>query len=117
MSRRNRGRFDLHGLSLGVLGISDRVSNDVLEAVNQYDPVMVKRRVSVMGELRWSYVMIAKHQNVQDLEDTSGLLVNQTRDSLDTTSSSETSDSRLGDTPSSQLWSCSGRVRSPFQAS
>jgi hypothetical protein len=34
----------------------------------------------------------------EDLEDTTGLFVNQTRDTLDTTSSCETSDSRLGNT-------------------
>jgi hypothetical protein len=34
----------------------------------------------------------------EDLEDASGLLVDQARDTLDTSSSSETSDSGLGDT-------------------
>jgi hypothetical protein len=34
----------------------------------------------------------------EDLEDASGLLVDQARDSLDTSSSSESSDGRLGDT-------------------
>ena len=52
------------GLSLGVLGVGDGVTDDVLE---------------------------------EDLEDTSGLFVDQTGDSLDTTSTSETTDSWLGD--------------------
>jgi len=53
------------GLPLGVLGVSDRVADDVLE---------------------------------EDLEDTSGLLVDEARDTLDTTSTGETTDSGLGDT-------------------
>ena len=52
------------GLSLGVLGVGDGVTDDVLE---------------------------------EDLEDTSGLFVDQTGDSLDTTSTSETTDGWLGD--------------------
>jgi len=59
---------DIHGgdsLSSGVLGVSDRVSDDVLK---------------------------------EDLEDTSGLLVDKSRDSLDSTSSCQSSDGRLGDT-------------------
>ena len=38
-------------------------------------------------------------KDLQDLENTSSLLVDETRDTLDTTSSSETSDGGLGDTP------------------
>ena len=53
------------GLSLGVLGVGDGVTDDVLE---------------------------------EDLEDTSGLFVDQTGDSLDTASSSQTTDGWLGDT-------------------
>jgi hypothetical protein len=53
------------GLAAGVLRISDRVSDDVLE---------------------------------EDLEDTTGLLVDQSRDTLDTTTSSKTTDGGLGDT-------------------
>ena len=34
----------------------------------------------------------------EDLEDTAGLLVDQTRDTLDTTTASKAADSRLGDT-------------------
>jgi hypothetical protein len=34
----------------------------------------------------------------EDLKDTTGLLVDQTRDTLDTTTTSETTDSGLGDT-------------------
>ena len=59
---------DIHGgdsLSSGVLGVSDRVSDDVLK---------------------------------ENLEDTSGLLVDKSRDSLDSTSSCQSSDGRLGDT-------------------
>ena len=38
------------------------------------------------------------HVLEEDLEDTTGLLVDETGDTLDTTTTSETSDSRLGDT-------------------
>lgn len=53
------------GLSLGVLGVGDGITDDVLE---------------------------------EDLEDTSRLFVDQTGDSLDTASSSESTDGWLGDT-------------------
>ena len=53
------------GLSLGVLGVSDGVSDDVLEEVS---------------------------------EDNSGLVIDEGADSLDSTSSGESSDSWLGDT-------------------
>ena len=53
------------GLSLGVLGVSDGVSDDVLKEVS---------------------------------EDNSGLVIDEGADSLDTTSSGESSDSWLGDT-------------------
>ena len=52
------------GLSLGVLGVGDGITDDVLE---------------------------------EDLEDTSGLFVDQTGDSLDTSTSSQTSNGWLGD--------------------
>ena len=51
-------------LSLGVLGVGDGITDDVLE---------------------------------EDLEDTSGLFVDQTGDSLDTSTSSQTSNGWLGD--------------------
>eukprot|EP00040_Diaphanoeca_grandis_P019882 m.105336 g.105336 ORF g.105336 m.105336 type:complete len:122 (+) comp27638_c0_seq3:1133-1498(+) len=53
------------GLSLGVLGVGDGITDDVLE---------------------------------EDLEDTTGLFVDKTGDTLDTTTSSETTDCWLGDT-------------------
>ena len=59
---------DVHGgdgLSLGVLGVGDCVSDDVLE---------------------------------EDLQDTSGLFVDESRDAFDTTSTSQSSDGWLGDT-------------------
>ena len=52
-------------LALGVLGVSDRVSDDVLE---------------------------------EDLENSTGFFVNQTRDTFDSSSTSKTTDSRFGDT-------------------
>ena len=58
---------DIHGgdsLPLGVLGVGDSVTDDVLK---------------------------------ENLEDTSGLLVDEARDTLDTTSASQTADSGLGD--------------------
>ena len=58
---------DVHGgdgLALGVLGVGDRITDDVLK---------------------------------EDLEHTSGLLVDQTRDTLDTTTTGETADGGLGD--------------------
>ena len=54
-----------HGLSAGVLGVGDGITDDVLK---------------------------------EHLEDTTGLLVDETRDALHTTTTSETADSRLGDT-------------------
>ena len=59
---------DIHGgdgLSLGVLGVGDSITDDVLE---------------------------------ENLEYTSGLFVDESRNTLDTTSASKTADSRLGDT-------------------
>ena len=59
---------DVHGsdgLSAGVLGVGDGITNDVLE---------------------------------EDLEDTTGFFVDQSRDTLDTTSTRKTTDSRLGNT-------------------
>ena len=41
-------------------------------------------------------------ENVQDLQDTSSLFVDKTRDTLDTSTTGETTDSRLGNTPASQ---------------
>jgi hypothetical protein len=52
-------------LPLSVLGVSDRVTNDVLE---------------------------------EDLEDTAGFFVDETRDTLDTTTARETTDGGFGDT-------------------
>ena len=52
------------GLALGVLGVGDGVTNDVLE---------------------------------EDLKDRAGLLIDQTRNALDTTTTGETTDGRLGD--------------------
>ena len=52
------------GLSLGVLGVGDGITDDVLK---------------------------------ENLEDTTGLFVDQPRDTLHTTSTSETTDSGLGD--------------------
>lgn len=62
------GVDDVHGrdgLPAGVLGVGDRVTDDVLQ---------------------------------EDLEDTTGLLVDQSRDTLDTTTTCETADGGLGDT-------------------
>ena len=59
---------DVHGgdgLSAGVLGVGDGVTDNVLQ---------------------------------EHLEDTAGLLVDEARDTLDTTSASQTADSGLGDT-------------------
>lgn len=58
---------DVHGgdgLALGVLGVSDSVTDDVFQ---------------------------------EDLQNSAGLLVDQTGDTLDTTSASKTADGRLGD--------------------
>ena len=52
------------GLALGVLGVGDGVTDDVLE---------------------------------EDLEDTAGLFVDESRDTLHTTTASETADGGLGD--------------------
>jgi hypothetical protein len=43
--------------------------------------------------------VVGVNLDLQDLEDTSGLFVDQAGDTLDTSSSSETSDSGLGNTP------------------
>ncbi len=59
---------DIHGgdgLSLGVFGVGDGISDDIFQ---------------------------------ENFEDTSGFFIDQSRDSLDTTSSCKTSDSWLGDT-------------------
>ena len=63
-----QGVDDVHGghsLALGVLGVGDGISDDVLE---------------------------------EDLQDSSGLFVDESRDTFDTTSSGQSSDSWLGDT-------------------
>jgi len=54
-----------HGLPLGVLGVGDGITDDVLQ---------------------------------EHLQDTTGLLVDQARDTLDTTTAGQTTDCRLGDT-------------------
>ena len=54
-----------HGLPLGVLGVGDGITDDVLK---------------------------------EHLQDATGLLVDEARDSLHTTSASKTADGRLGDT-------------------
>ena len=62
------GVDDVHGsdsLPLGVLGVGDGISDDVLK---------------------------------EDLEDTTGLFVDEARDTLDTTTTRQTADGRLGDT-------------------
>ena len=62
------GVDDVHGsdcLPLGVLGVGDGITNDVLK---------------------------------EDLEHSTGLFVDETRDTLHTTSASKTTDGRLGDT-------------------
>ena len=59
---------DVHGgdgLSLGVLGVGDGITDDVLK---------------------------------ENLQDTTGLFVDEARDTLDTTTTSQTTDSGLGDT-------------------
>ena len=59
---------DIHGgdgLSLGMLGVGDGITDDVLQ---------------------------------ENLEDTTGLFVDEARDSLDTATTSQTTDGRLGDT-------------------
>lgn len=53
-----------HGLPLGVLGVCDGITDDILK---------------------------------EHLQDTSGLLVDETADTLDTTSAGKTTDGRLGD--------------------
>ena len=53
-----------HGLSLGVLGVGDGVTDDVLQ---------------------------------EGLENSAGLLVDEARDALDSSSAGETADGRLGD--------------------
>jgi hypothetical protein len=63
-----QGIDDVHGgdgLSAGVLGVGDRVADDVLK---------------------------------EDLEDTTGLFVDQSGDTLDTTTTRKTTDSGLGNT-------------------
>ena len=63
-----QGVHDVHGgdgLPLGVLGVGDGITDDVLE---------------------------------EHLEDTTGLLVDEARDTLDTTTASQTADGGLGDT-------------------
>lgn len=61
---------EARGLPLGMLSVSDRVTNDVFK---------------------------------EDLKDTTGLLVDETRDTLHTSTTSETADSRLGDTCMAKL--------------
>ena len=59
---------DIHGgdgLSLGVLGVGDGITDDILQ---------------------------------ENLEDTTGFFVDEARDTLDTTTTSQTTDSGLGDT-------------------
>jgi len=71
-------------LALGVLSVGDRVADDVLE-LQSVSELLLKRRCKA-----------ATHEG---LEDTAGLLVDEARNTLDTTTASETADSGLGDTP------------------
>jgi hypothetical protein len=67
-----------------VLGVGDRVADDVLELVRP----SARDRLEGVGRLTH-----------EDLENTTGLLVDETRDTLDTTTTRETADGGLGDTP------------------
>jgi hypothetical protein len=92
------------GLALGVLGVGNRVSDDVFSEVKR------KRAVSSWSDKcktegtekgkrkRKRQEEKTKLTLKEDLEDPSGLLVDQAGDTLDTSSSSETSDGGLGDT-------------------
>jgi hypothetical protein len=67
-----------------VLSVGDRVTDDVLKLI----------RASARDRLEG--VRSSTHE---DLEDTTGLLVDEAGDTLDTTTTGETADSGLGDTP------------------
>ena len=73
------------GLALGVLSVGDRVTDDVLEL----------KRWSATGTISMRGGVESTHE---DLEDTTGLLVDEAGDTLDTTTTCETADSGLGDT-------------------
>ena len=70
------------GLPLGVLSVCDRVADDL------------KLRVRVRTETVAETTYVLK----EDLEDTAGLLVDETGDTLHTTTTRETTDGGLGDT-------------------
>ena len=72
------------GLALGVFGVGDRVTDDVLEEDLQSALSMHVPRGG---------------SSQTHLEDTPGLFVDQTRDTLDTTTTGETSDRGLCNTP------------------
>jgi hypothetical protein len=74
------------GLPLGVLSVGDRVADDVLELSECQQEFGSPPPRNIAG-------------THEDLEDTSGLLVDESGDTLDTTSSRQTADSGLGDTP------------------
>ena len=68
------------GLPLGVLGVGDRIPDHVL----QEDLIMYKSKRAHEG------------RNFTNLKNTSSLLVDQSRDSLDASPSRQPSDGRLG---------------------
>jgi hypothetical protein len=85
------------GLALGVLGVGDRVSDDVC--------TMTRRRESAAGQVKGEREGGGEEREgregkltlKEDLQDPSSLFVDETRDTLDTSSSSETSDGGFGD--------------------
>jgi hypothetical protein len=73
-------------LALGVFGVCDRVTDHVLEEDlrKRYIPVSISNP-------------ICARQIVAHLENTTSLLVDEARDTLDTTTASKTADGRLSD--------------------
>ena len=83
------------GFTLRVLGVGDGVSDDVSgREEKEGGRVSSSSRSRRSEEKRGKYRLTLK----EELENTSSLLVDQSRDSLDSSSSRQSSDRRLGDT-------------------
>jgi hypothetical protein len=82
-----------------VLSVGDRVADDVLERGKEsQETVREKEGETTTGRTTERKRRKAKTHLEEDLENTTGLLIDETRDTLDTATTSETTDRGLGDT-------------------
>ena len=77
----------------GEAAFDDRKSHQEVSPVNPERPVRLTGSTGATAAIR-----IADHRLKEDLEDTAGLLVDEARNALDTSTARKTANRRLGDT-------------------